>query len=208
MTHLPYPRLALIADGFTDPERAERAVAAVRAGVRWVHARDHAASPDAFASAAERFQAQLHAADPDVVVTVNRHPDVAAALGASLHVGRRGPSVQDVRATLRTDAMLGYSAHEQVEAQSERKRHVDYFFFSPVYPTTSKPDHPGAGTAALKAFCQTASPVPVFALGGITPERITACLDVGAEGVAVLSGIMDATAPAAAARAYLRALGV
>lgn len=45
MAALPYPRLALIADGFTNDARADRAVEAVRAGVRWVHLRDHEASP-------------------------------------------------------------------------------------------------------------------------------------------------------------------
>ena len=51
MVDLPYPRLALIADGFTDDTRASRAVEAVKAGVRWVHLRDHEAGPDAFREA-------------------------------------------------------------------------------------------------------------------------------------------------------------
>lgn len=59
---------------------------------------------------------------------------------------------------------------------------------------------------ALRSFCQTAEPVPVFALGGITPERVAPCRTAGAHGVAVLSGILNATTPNAAARAYLRAL--
>jgi thiamine-phosphate pyrophosphorylase len=74
-----------------------------------------------------------------------------------------------------------------------------------VYPTPSKPDHPGTGIGALRAFCQAAD-VPVLALGGVTPSRVSECRTAGAHGVAVLSGIMEVETPAAATRAYLRAL--
>jgi thiamine-phosphate pyrophosphorylase len=113
--------------------------------------------------------------------------------------------VADARETLASDQPLGYSAHEQVEAEGDRAAHVDYFFFSPIFPTPSKPDHPGVGLAALRAFCR-AAPVPVWALGGITPERVADCRQAGAQGVAVCSGIMDVSAPIAAVRAYRRAL--
>lgn len=205
MRDLPYPSLALIADGFTDAARADRAIAAVRAGVRWVHLRDHDASLDAFDAAARTLADRMHAVDASVVVTINAHLDTAQALGAGLHVGRRGPSPSVAREALPDDVLLGYSAHEEIEAEGERAQVVDYFFFSPVYPTPSKPDHPGAGIPALRAFCE-ASPVPVIALGGITPERVPECRQAGARGVAVLSGIMNASAPVAATRAYLRSL--
>jgi thiamine-phosphate pyrophosphorylase len=198
-------RLALIADGFTDAARAARAVAAVRAGVRWVHLRDHAAAPDAFEAAARTLTTRLRTMAPDVQVSVNTHLADARLLRTGLHLGRRGPTPAAARAHLGGEALVGYSAHQQVEAEGERVRHVDYFFFSPVFPTTSKPDHPGIGLAALERFCR-ASRVPVLALGGVTPERVVACRRAGAHGVAVLSGIMAAPAPAAAARAYLRAL--
>ena len=103
--------------------------------------------------------------------------------------------------------MLGYSAHEEIGIAGDRAPDVDYYFFSPVYETDSKPDQPPTGIAALRSFCQTATPTPTIALGGISPERVRACREAGAEGVAVLSGIMDAEAPVAATRAYLRALG-
>lgn len=206
MVDLPYPRLALIADGFTDEERADRAVTAVEAGVRWVHLRDHEAGPDAFADAARNLVPSLRAASEDVTVTVNSRIDVAEALGLGLHVGWRGPSVPEAREMLGPDVLIGYSAHEHVEAEGDRTRGVDYYFFSPVFPTSSKPDQPATGVGPLREFCQTAAPIPVFALGGITPERVSLCCEAGACGVAVLSGIMEVDTPRASARAYLRAL--
>ena len=206
MVTLPYPRLALIADGFTDDARADRAVEAVEAGVRWVHLRDHDARPEAFKGSARSVLSRLRAAAEDVTVTINSHVDVADELELGVHVGWRGPTVPTARDLLGPDALIGYSAHEHVEAEGDRTEGVDYYFFSPVFPTTSKPDQPPTGIGPLRAFCQTASPVPVLALGGITPERVSVCREAGARGVAVLSGIMDVDTPRAAARAYLRAL--
>jgi thiamine-phosphate pyrophosphorylase len=205
MATLPYPPLALIADRFTVSARVERVLSAVQAGVRWVHLRDHTVSPDRFKQAAHVLIERLRSTEPAVVISVNTHLSTAEAEETGIHLGWRGPSVTTARSALGADALIGYSAHEQVDARSDRTRAVDYYFFSPVFPTASKPDHPAAGVPALRDFCE-AAPVPVVALGGITPERVDACMQAGARGLAVLSGIMEAEAPVAATRAYLRAL--
>lgn len=207
MAELPYPRLALIADGFTDEIRSDRAVTAVKAGVRWVHLRDHQATREQFEEAAQSLTERLRALTDDVTVTINTRLAVADSLNAGLHLGWRGSSVTDARDALGDDSLLGYSAHEEIEIEGDRARDVDYYFFSPVFATSSKPDQPPAGVSALRSFCQTAAPTPTLALGGITPERVRVCREAGADGVAVLSGIMDAEVPVAATRAYLRALG-
>ena len=53
--------------------------------------------------------------------------------------------------------------------------------------------------------CAAASPVPVYALGGIGPAQVPACLAAGAHGIAVLSGITGAADPVAATLEYLAA---
>jgi thiamine-phosphate diphosphorylase len=90
----------------------------------------------------------------------------------------------------------------------ERERQgADFVLFGPVYPSPSKPGYrPAAGTAGLAKVARGLS-IPVFALGGISPERVPECLDAGAYGVAVMSGLMQADRPAACARAYLEELG-
>lgn len=206
MAALPVPPLALIADRFTKEERADRAVTAVRAGLRWVHLRDHRATPERFESAARDLVPRLRRTADDVTVSVNTHHAVAETLGTGLHLGGRGPSVREARKRLGDDVIIGYSAHEKRDIHERRTSDVDYYFFSPVYPTTSKPDQPPAGRPALRSFCRTADPIPTVALGGITPERVQPCFDAGARGVAVLSGIMKSKVPGAATRAYLRAV--
>jgi thiamine-phosphate pyrophosphorylase len=49
--------------------------------------------------------------------------------------------------------------------------------------------------------------VPVFAIGGITPDRVAPVRASGAHGVAVISGILAAERPADRTKAFLDALG-
>nr|WP_243664820.1 thiamine phosphate synthase [Rhodothermus marinus] len=98
--------------------------------------------------------------------------------------------------------MLGYSAHDLDAARRAADEGADYLLFSPVFPTASKSGVPAVGLEALAAVCR-AVPIPVLALGGITPERVSACLQQGAHGVAVVSAILDASDPEGAVRQFL-----
>jgi thiamine-phosphate diphosphorylase len=81
---------------------------------------------------------------------------------------------------------------------------VDAAVFGSVFTPGSK-EGAAAGTDALRAVCDAAR-IPVFAIGGLTPDRVARCLDAGAAGVAVVSGVLGAPDPAGAAAAYLAAL--
>ena len=199
------PRLVLIADGFTQPARAERTLEACRAGVPWVHLRDHAVDDETFEMAARRLVARLRDEVPGVRISINGRLPVAEALATGLHVGRRGPAIAAARACL-PEAVVGFSAHDVAEGRRAVDAGADYLFFSPVFETTSKPGHAGVGVEALGRFSRAVPAVPVFALGGVTPERVGICRAAGAYGVAVLSGVLDAPDPVAATARYLDAL--
>jgi thiamine-phosphate pyrophosphorylase len=71
--------------------------------------------------------------------------------------------------------------------------------FGPVYPTPSKgPFGPPVGIPALAEACRTAG-IPVFALGGIGPGNLEEVARAGSVGVALISGIIAAADPRAAA---------
>ncbi|WP_347177409.1 thiamine phosphate synthase [Glycomyces sp. L485] len=73
---------------------------------------------------------------------------------------------------------------------------LDYVTYSPIWPTASKPGYgPAIGLEGLAERVAT-SPVPVYALGGVTgPERARAAREAGAAGVAVMGAVMGAEAP-------------
>ncbi|XAN42306.1 thiamine phosphate synthase [Micromonospora schwarzwaldensis] len=94
--------------------------------------------------------------------------------------------------------LVGRSCHDAAELA--RLTTEDYATLSPVLPTRSKPGYgPPLGPEGLRELV-AASPVPVLALGGIeTPDHVSACVDAGAVGVAVLGALMRAPDPAATA---------
>ncbi len=75
---------------------------------------------------------------------------------------------------------------------------------SPIFPSPSKPGYgPPLGPDVFRA---AAGVLPLYALGGVTPENAPACLEAGAAGVAVMGEIMRIT-PGARTRAFLAARG-
>jgi thiamine-phosphate pyrophosphorylase len=104
---------------------------------------------------------------------------------------------------------IGRSCHTPADLlAAARTRVVHYATFSPVFATRSKPGYgPALGVAGLAAGCRAvaglASPLGVYALGGITPATAPACLAVGAAGVAVMGSVMRAPDPGAAVRALI-----
>ena len=183
-----------------------RVLDSVEAGARFLMLRDHAATHEPFEKATSQLLGLLQERDGLAVVVnvvVNTRVDTATAERAGLHVGSRGPALASMR---RRFSLLGFSAHTPEEAEQAARDGADYIVFSPIFPTDSKAGHPGAGLEALALAVHAASSVPVYALGGVTPDRVRPCLEAGAYGVAVLSGILDAPSPAVATRSYQSAL--
>ena len=93
--------------------------------------------------------------------------------------------------------------HSAAAAAAAERAGATALVFAPVYAPRWKAV-PGAGLDALREAVGAATR-PVYALGGVTPARAAACIDAGAHGIAVLSGVMR-DAPAAATVGYLEAL--
>jgi thiamine-phosphate pyrophosphorylase len=201
----PLPRIVLLADRFTDPAVSDRVCEAVRAGIAWVHLRDHSAEARPFGVAAAELVKRLKCLDPRILISVNTRIECVGAGVDGVHLGHRGPSVDEARHILGPNSLIGYSAHSIEEARKAERQGADYIFFSPVFPTSSKPGSAGVGLDGL-AVCCAAVVLPVFALGGITPTRVPDCLYAGAYGVAVISGILGAGDVAQAVRGYRLAI--
>src|SRR4029450_2051669 len=101
---------------------------------------------------------------------------------------------------------IGVSTHSLDEAVEAELKGADWVVFGPVYHTPSKrPYGPPPGLERLTRVAATVR-LPVIAIGGITPDRVREILGAGARGVAVISAIIAAEAPADATRRFLDAL--
>jgi thiamine-phosphate pyrophosphorylase len=124
-------------------------------------------------------------------ILVNDRLDVALAAGAhGVHLRGDSMPAERVRVTAPPGFLVGRSVHAADEAaRVTAAGALDYLIFGPVFPTSSKPGHPGVGLQALQDVVR-ATPVPVLAVGGITTAAIERIQDAGAAGVAAI-GLFD-----------------
>ena len=147
--------------------------------------------------------------------TSNRRGEVTSPLqrstmsiagAAGVHLPANAESVKTVKAQTDENLYVGCSVHNLDAARTREAEGADFVTYSPIYPTASKPGYgPAVGIASLAEVVENVK-LPVFALGGITPDRVDACLAAGAFGVAVMSGVMSAANAGEQARCYLDGL--
>ncbi|GAA1505246.1 thiamine phosphate synthase [Nocardioides humi] len=94
----------------------------------------------------------------------------------------------------------GRSCHHRAELAAAAAEGAWWATLSPYARTESKPGH----GPPLPASAFAGAPLPVFALGGITPANAAAARSAGAYGVAVMGAVMRADDPASVVAALLR----
>lgn len=126
-----------------------------------------------------------------VPLIINDRVDLAVALDLDgVHLRATSLPVPVARRVVGEHRLVGVSAHSVEEVQRAGDEGADYVILGPIFETPSKREF-GAplGLTVLAAACRHSS-VPVFAIGGITRERIEVVRDAGAFGVAMIGGIL------------------
>jgi thiamine-phosphate diphosphorylase len=189
----PLPRLLVLTD-----RRACRAAgglvdvvaAVVDGGARAVVVREKDLPTGERLALADEIAAVARPAGALVVVASG--PDT----GDGVHLAAADPWPAGGPGGRERPAVVGRSCHDAVEVAGAVAAGADYVTVSPVHPTPSKPGYgPALGEGGLAELVAAAGPVPVFALGGITPDTVTGCLGAGAYGVAVMGAVMAADDP-------------
>jgi len=166
------------------------AVAAIaEAGVRWIQVRAKGEIPDAelWPLLAE---CQRRLAGSGVELWIDDRADLAALLGAHLHLGQTDLPPAAARRVVGKGVWIGLSTHNAAElASAEADPEVDVIAFGPIFPTTSKqrPD-PTVGLAALARARQSTTRTLV-AIGGIEAGKIREVLGAGADTAAVVGAV-------------------
>lgn len=140
-----------------------------------------------------------------VALVVNDRLDVALAAEAdAVHLGQEDLSLADARTALAAAGRrlaVGISTHSLEQARAAARGGADYVGFGPVYATTTKenPD-PVQGIARLAEIVRAVAPLPVVAIGGITPARAAEVAAAGAAAACAIAAVRSAPDVVGAAR--------
>jgi thiamine-phosphate pyrophosphorylase len=134
-----------------------------------------------------------------VPLIINDDVELALAVGAAgVHLGREDGDLAGARAQL-PGRILGASCYDQPElARRAIAAGADYVAFGSVFPSATKP---GAVSAPLALFSLPLG-VPKVAIGGITLRNAPEVVAAGADCVAVITDLFDATDVARRARDF------
>lgn len=203
---LVLPRLYVILDAalLSIPERA-CAGQLVDAGVRLLQYRNKGASSRQLLESSQRLSGELR--PRAVTFVVNDRSDVAALAGASgVHVGQEDLSVEDARAVVGRNRLVGVSTHNRAQFEQAAASSADYIAVGPIFSTSSKANaDPVVGTEFIREV-RPLTDKPIVAIGGITLERAREVVRAGADSVAVISDILRAPDPGQQARQFIRIL--
>ena len=157
---------------------------AIAAGIDWVQIREKDLPARSLLSLTQAAVAQARV-EGGTRVMVNDRLDVALAAGAhGVHLGTHSMPLRRVRRLTPREFVLGASCHSLAEALAAQDAGADYILLGPIFSTPSKlPYGPPLGLTVLHEATSQLT-IPVFALGGISPDRVTLCRQNGAAGVA------------------------
>ena len=182
--------LYLITDnGAVKGDLAESVEEALKGGVRAVQLRYKDGSGSALYESAKKLRAITD--KYNALLFINDRIDIALAIGADgVHLPSKGMDVKDAR-TLLGSKLIGVSCHSLEEVKDAYKKGADFVTIGPVFDTASKRQYgEPVGTDVLKDIKGIG--IKTFALGGVKLNNLEECFNKGADGVALITGILSA----------------
>lgn len=210
---MPFPRFYPILDtgllaarGMSLPDAAG---ALLDAGARIVQIRHKHPYSRAIYEDARKVAAL--AAATGAMLVINDRADIAALLGAGLHVGQDDLHPDDARRVIGPSAMLGFSTHNETQMREALSLPVTYVAFGPVFATRSKQNPDPTVGLELLSRVRAMTQLPLVAIGGLTRETAPSVLAAGADSIAVIGDLypelLDASALGARAKEWLQITG-
>lgn len=182
----------------------EVARAALDAGLRCLQLREKALPDRELLDRARRLRDLTRSYD--ALLILNDRPDIARLAAADgVHVGPDDLDVAAARRIAGGSRLVGASSRRIEQLRAAAASGADYVAVGAMFPTQTKTDAQVRGVELLRQ-ARRQTELPIVAIGGITPERVGALVEAGADLVAVCSAICGSDDPAAATRAFLRAL--
>lgn len=178
---------------------------AIIAGVPAIQLREKDLSTSELLTLAQEIQAATAARA--VPLIVNDRVDLVMALNMSgVHLRTDSLPLPTARQVLGSNRLVGISTHSIEEVRRANREGADYIVFGPIYETPSKRSFgPPLGLDRLTEACSQ-STVPIFAIGGITCDRMRDICQAGAHGAAVIGAVLTSDDVGAAVQELLRRL--
>ena len=157
---------------------------ALKRGLRLVQIRDTALEPAARETLAREIVTRCEAVGALALV----NGDASLAQRTAAH-GLHLPARQLTTLTTRPDFnWVGASCHTRAELEYAARLDLDYAILGHVLPTPSHPDTPSLGWNGFSKLIRNL-PMPVFAIGGLSPAQMREARSAGAHGIAAIRGI-------------------
>ena len=171
-----------------------------------VQLREKEATTRAFLDEARALKAALEPLG--VALAINDRLDIALAVDADgLHVGQGDMPVAEARRLMGPGKFIGLSITAVEQVLRPDAEAADYLGVGPIYMQQTKADAAAPlGVEGLRR-ARSLTRKPIVAIGGLTPENSAPALAAGADGLAVVSAIVAAADPEAAARRFRALFG-
>lgn len=193
------PSLYFITDStqYTEEEFLLRVEKALKGGATLLQLREKEKSTREYIALAEKVHAI--AKRYNVPLIIDDRVDVALAVDAEgVHVGASDMPVAMARKLMGEDKIVGATAKTVPWAREAYEQGADYLGVGAIYPTTTKVKTVLTSTDTLRDICHTV-PIPVNAIGGLNKDNIDVLKGIPIAGICVVSAIMKAEDPQAAA---------
>ncbi len=170
---------------------------AARAGVDYIQLREKDLSPRELETLTRELLAIVRE-NPNYSdstrLLINSRTDVALAAEADgVHLRANDIAPHEVRRVLKAIALSGRppanpqfliasSCHTVADVARAASEAADFAVFAPIFGKSRSPATQPAGLDALRLACH--AKIPVLALGGVTIENASSCLNAGASGIA------------------------
>lgn len=133
---------------------------------------------------------------------VNDRLDIAMAVDADgIHVGQDDMPLDIVKRFF-SHKIIGVSVSNEEELIIAQNNGADYVGAGAVYPTSTKQDSTYMGIDILSKIVKIAR-IPVYAIGGITIDKLAELKKLNIHGVAVISAILNTADPEYATRQFI-----
>lgn len=139
----------------------------------------------------------------NVPFLINGNLLLAEEIGAEgMHLDGYDVKPKKVRQVLGKRCIVGYTLGNDLKRLTwAETMEADYVSFCSIFPTSSATQCNMVPIETLKA-AKSATKLPIFAAGGITPRNAHLVLETGADGIAVTSAILKTKDPKQAARSF------